>query len=157
MGFFGTKKVEETTVKDAIKMVEDLFRKIGLDPHQIRLKNTDAIGWYALRGSVGIYVLINQIKNVHTIRVISPVLFLPENNILPFYRALLEYNMNLINCAFCVHQDQACLVNERPIQGLDFIELQGTIDYISRFADDVDDKLMTEFGARLILQKNQGS
>ena len=39
-----------------------------------------------------------------------------------------------------------------PKDGLDPHELEGTIKYLSAVADDVDDKLATEFKARMYLE-----
>jgi hypothetical protein len=44
------------------------------------------------------------------------------------------------------------VVSERPIDGLDPQELEGTIGYLSGVADDIDDRLAAEFKARMYLE-----
>ena len=151
MGLFGTKKVEikETTVKDCVKMIESFLKKNRFNPNDQRLNNSDTLGWWVQRGSAVIYILLNQHEREPTVRILSPILYLPEEHILPFYRRCLELNMSLINCAFGAMDDQIALVTERPIAGLDAEELEGTLHYLSAVADDVDDKLAAEFQARM--------
>jgi len=153
MGLFGTKqvKVKETTIQECIKMVERFFKSVGANPKQQRLPNTDTLGWWLQRGSALVYIILNQHDETPTVRIVSPILYLPEDYILPFYRKCLELNMDLINCAFGVSDDKVVLVSERPIEGLDANELEGTIRYLSGVADNVDNRLSAEFKARMYL------
>ena len=158
MGLFGTKKVEEkeTTIKDCVRMIEGFLKKHRFNPNDQRLKNSDTLGWWIQRGSAIIYILLNQHDQEPTVRILSPLLYLPEEHILAFYRRCLELNMNLINCAFGALDDQIALVTERPIVGLDAQELEGTLHYLSAVADDVDDKLAAEFHARMYVTGRVG-
>lgn len=67
---------------------------------------------------------------------------LPAQNLLPFYRALLESNMRLANVAFAVGSDGVFLRHERPLAGLDEDELNDIVAAIINAADE-------EFGALL--------
>ena len=153
MGLF-KKKTKEITIEECKEMVEKFMRKKGLDPSQQRLKG-DQIGWFAIRGSAYIYIFINQYDNFNSIRVYSPILYLPEENILPFYRKCLELNWELKNCAICVYENEVALVVERPIEGLDPEEVEWTIDYLSQVADNLDNKLADEFGARIFSSQTE--
>ena len=152
MGLFGTKKKQskEVTIQECIKMIEGFFKKINLSAKDRRLPNQDSFGWWVQRGSALVYILLNE--EDETVRIISPILYLPEKNILPFYRKCLEMNTSLINCAFGAMDDKIVLVSERPINGLDPQELEGTIQYLSAVADDIDDKLAIEFKAQMYLE-----
>ena len=154
MGLFGTKRVEikETTVRECVGMVETFFKKYDINPNQQRLPDRDTLGWWLQRGSALVYIILNQHDDTPTVRILSPILYLPENYILPFYRKCLELNIELINCAFAVADDKVVVISERPIDGLDQHELEGTIKYLSAVADDVDDKLASEFKARMYLE-----
>ena len=153
MGFFG-KKEKQVSKEDCIAMVEDFITNIGLNPSDQRLKG-DTIGWVLSRGSAIIYIMIFEYENLTTIRVYSPILYLPEENILPFYRKCLEINFSLVNCAICVYEDKVALVVERPIGGLDPEELEGMTNYLSSVADDLDNKLADEFGARILSEHTE--
>ena len=156
MGLFGTKKVQtqEVAIRDCIKMIEGFFKRIGLNPSQQRWPETDTLGWYLQRGSALIYVILNQHGDTPTVRIVAPMLYLPDSLILPLYRTCLEMNMELINCAFGVIDDKVVLVSERPIAGLDAHELEGTIRYLSSMADNLDNKLSAEFKAPLYLERS---
>ena len=158
MGLFGTKKVavKETTIKDCVKMIEGFFKKINLNPRDQRLPRSDTLGWWLYRGSALVYIILNQHDKTPTVRIISPILYLPEDHILPFYRRCLELNMELVNCAFGVIDDRIALVSERPITGLDHQELEGTLHYLAVVADDIDDKLAAEFNAKMYSSAKPG-
>lgn len=150
MGLFKTQapvKEKETTVRDCINMIEDFLGKVGLNPKAQRLPDRTTIGWWVQRGSVVVYIIINRHEHLNTVRVVAPVVYLPEENILPLYRRCLEINMGLLNCALAVTDDQVVMVSERPIKGLDQHELEGIIDFLSGVADELDNKLEEEFNA----------
>jgi hypothetical protein len=153
MGLFGTKKVTEkgTTVQDCVRMIENFLKKAKMRPNDHRLPDPDTIGWWLQRGSARIYIVLNQHGETKTVRIFSPILYLPEDHILPFYRRCLEINMGLIQCAFAATEDTIGLVSERPIEGLDETELETLLLYVSGVADDVDNVLAVEFRAKLYL------
>lgn len=157
MGLFGTntKKtvVKQTGVKECAKMVQIFLKKVGLNPSEHRIRQPNTLGWWVTHGSAVVYILINQGDTSSTIRVASPILFLPDDYILPFYRRLLEYNLNLINCALAVSDDKVLLVSERPLEGLDQNELEGMIHYLAGVADDIDDHLSNEFDAPMYAER----
>ena len=99
MGLFGTKKVKETTVKDCVKMIEKFYKNLGFSPDAHRLTDPDTLGWYIQRGSVVIFIILNEHNGLNTVRIAAPIVYLPEDNILPFYRRCLEINTDLINCS----------------------------------------------------------
>lgn len=154
MGLFGTKKIEvkEIGIRECVKMIEGFFKKFNINPNQQRVSDRETLGWWLKRGSALVYIILNQAEDMPTVRIVSPILYLPETYILPFYRKCLELNVELVNCAFGVSDDRVVLVSERPIDGLDAHELEGTIKYLSAVADDVDDKLASEFKARMYLE-----
>ena len=41
------------------------------------------------------------------------------------------------------------IFSERPLAGLDPVEVDFIIEQVARFADDLDDQLVSEFGGRL--------
>lgn len=153
MGLFGTKKVteKETTVQDCVRMIENFLKKARMKPGDQRLPDPETIGWWVQRGSARIYIVLNQQGDTKTIRVFSPILYLPDDHILPFYRRCLEINMGLMQCAFAATEDTIGLVSERPIEGLDEQELESLLLYVSSVADDVDNVLAAEFKAKLYL------
>jgi hypothetical protein len=79
---------------------------------------------------------------------------LPMSNLLPLYRRLLELNLQLTAAAIGVHLDVVYVFSERPLDGLDGAEANTIINLVSGYADELDDKLVTEFGGRLYAKVN---
>ena len=77
------------------------------------------------------------------------MIHLPINGLLPLYRRLLELNLQLTNASIGVYLDVVYVFSERPLEGLDSIEANHIIEIIAHYADELDDKLVSEFGGRL--------
>jgi len=74
---------------------------------------------------------------------------LPSSGLLPLYRRLLELNLQITNAAFAVYLDVVYVFSERPLTGLDAAEADNIINLVAAYADDMDNKLVEEFGGRL--------
>ncbi len=129
--------------------VEQLLLNLGLDPAQARMSTQEGYGWSFRRGSAIIEVYITQNAGVGYLQVLSPILHLPAQGLLPLYRRLLELNLQLTNAAFGVYLDVVYVFSERPLDGLDAVEANNIINLVAQYADDQDDKLVEEFGGRL--------
>jgi hypothetical protein len=70
---------------------------------------------------------------------------LPAQNLLPFYRYLLESNLKLNHAAFCVSSDGVFLRAQRRLQGLDASELDDMISSIVEAAEDYFQPLLEQF------------
>ncbi len=145
-------QVHITTAQEAAQIVEKFFRAVNLDPNANRLKLDQGIGWNLSRGSALIYIYIEKVQNIETIRVVSPMLYLPTENLLAFYRRCLELNFSTLGCAFAISKDVLYAVSERVIQGLDQAEFDNMMAQVGHVADTFDDKLAQEFGGRLLGQ-----
>jgi hypothetical protein len=129
--------------------VEQIFASIGIDPLKARMKTDTGFGWSFQRGSAVIEVFVSQQDGVGYLQVLSPILHMPINGLLPLYRRLLELNLQLTNAAFGVYLDVVYVFSERPLDGLDGNEANAVINMVAAYADDLDDKLVAEFGGRL--------
>jgi hypothetical protein len=150
MALFSKKDNKKITTQDAVQMVEQFLQKVGLNPSQHRIEDPSAPAWGIVRGSAQVYIsVIHRDEGDPFLRIYSPMLYLPSDNILPFYRRCLEINKELFNCALSVHEDKVLLISQRSILGLDPEELEGTLNFLSSVADDLDNKLADEFGAKM--------
>lgn len=156
MGLFGKGKskgrkdnqVAAVTTQDCKQMVESFLEKVGLDPKEQRLPDRRTLGWCVHRGSAVVFIVLEEQNSYPTLRIVSPILYLPEGRILALYRKCLEINMGLINCALGVFEDRIAVVSERPIASLDPAEFEERLNYLSAVADDLDEKLSQEFDAK---------
>ncbi len=150
MAVFGDRKSpDERLVKDCVQMVETFLRNVGLDPKAQRFPEPDALVWFAVGGNAKLFIFIENVDGTTTLGVNSPILYLPSQNLLPFYRRCLELNRGLLNCAICVLEDEVILTSTRSAQGLDYSELERTFYHLSGTADMLAKNLAEEFGAKL--------
>ncbi len=148
LGLFTSKEATQRSVKDCVEMVESFLRKVGLNPEILKVPEQSGTGWTFSRGSAELFVGLRENNGRGVVVIMSPLVYLPEQNLLPFYRRCLEINMELINCALAASEDKIYLVHERPIEGLDPVEIEGTLDYLSNVADNLDDRFASEFEAK---------
>lgn len=153
MGIFfrrNQQKDSETINKleQSARTVEQILANIGVDPVSARMKVQAGYGWNFQRGSALIEVYITQEERGY-LQVLSPILHLPQTNLLPLYRRLLELNLQLTNASVGVHQDVVYVFNERPLEGLDPTEADSIIRKLSIYADELDNSLAEEYGGRL--------
>jgi hypothetical protein len=134
--------------------VEQILPAIGVDPAAARMNTEGGYGWSFQRGSAVIEVYVSQQDNAGYLQVLSPIIHLPMSNLLPLYRRLLELNLQLTAAAIGIHLDVVYLFSERPLEGMDATEANTIINLVSAYADDLDDKLVSEFGGRLYAKVN---
>jgi type III secretion system-like peptide-binding chaperone len=152
MGIFrrNQSKDQETITKleESARTVEQILANIGVDPVSARMQVQAGYGWNFQRGSALIEVYVTQEERGY-LQVLSPILHLPQTNLLALYRRLLELNLQLTNASVGVHQDVVYVFNERPLDGLDPIEADSIIRKLAIYADELDNSLVEEFGGRM--------
>ena len=132
--------------------LESILAQMGLNPTEVRLNTDDGYGWSFRRGSAVIEIYVAAQNGVGYLQVLSPILHLPENAILPLYRRLLELNLQLTSAALGVYGDVVYVFSERPLAGLDVNEANEIVSRVAAYADDLDNALVEEFGGRLYMQ-----
>lgn len=147
MGLFSDK--QESNLKNTQKMIESVIKELGLDPERTKIegKDTNRVGWALMRGSAAVYVFLQQQENANFLQVVSPVMKLPDQNLLPLYRRLLELNAEkLCGAAFGVKGEDVVLTTDRETTDIDRSEVQAMITMVGQYADHFDDELVAEFG-----------
>jgi len=141
------------TLEHYAQTVEQILHSIGVDVAHARLADVEqGFGWSFRRGSAIIEVYISEQEDRGYMQVLAPILHLPATGLLPLYRRLLELNLQLTNASLGVYYDAVYVFNERPLQGLDATEANNIITLVAGYADDLDNKLLEEFGGRLYSQ-----
>jgi len=108
----------------------------------------DGYGWQLLHGSALIEIYLAP-EEGGSLQILSPLLHLPQGNLLALYRRLLELNLQLTNAALGLHEDVVYLYHARQLAGLDAQEVDAVLRRLAQYADELDDALAQEFGARL--------
>jgi hypothetical protein len=130
--------------------VEGILRRVGIDPAAARMSSlVEGYGWRFQRGSALIEIYVSQHEGAGYFQVLSPIVHVPMRNLLPLYRFLLDLNLSLTAASFGTYGDLVYVYHERPLDGLDDNEAETIINLVARYADDYDDRLVSEFGARL--------
>jgi hypothetical protein len=148
-GFLGRNQPQAGGLQGYAAVVEQILAAAGVDVTAARMATETGFGWTFVRGSATIELYVSQQDGAGYLQVLSPILHLPSNGLLPLYRRLLEMNLQLTNAAIGVHEDKVYLFSERPLEGLDGAEANTIINLVSGYADELDDKLIAEFGGRL--------
>jgi hypothetical protein len=138
-----------TLARYAAMVHQVLGTALGLQPDQHRLNVDSGYGWNFRHGSAVIEVYIHDNEDGTYFQVLSPIMHLPQAGLLPLYRRMLETNLQMTSAALGVYQDTVYIFTERPLDGLDSVEIESTIARVTAYADDLDNKLVAEFGGRL--------
>lgn len=139
----------QPTLETYAGTVEEILRQLNIDPVQARMNIETGFGWTFQRGSATIELYVSQQNGIGYFQALAPIMHLPINALLPLYRRLLELNMQLTNAAIGVYTDVVYVFSERPLEGMDSNEANTIINLVASYADDLDDKLVSEFGGRL--------
>jgi hypothetical protein len=149
MGLFGTQKVGKGVTEDAVGMVDNYFRRRGLELAKHQLKGSEGYGWWLTEGSAKVYVFIQDSPNGSVLRITSPLVHLPEQNREGMYRKMLDLNANLSSCALATHENIVLVVAQRPTLGLVQEELDELVWNVAYVADLLDNKLADEFKCKM--------
>ncbi|TAH26695.1 MAG: hypothetical protein EAZ07_03305 [Cytophagales bacterium] len=130
-------------------MVDTYVKEIGLTKEQTYNKEKKA--WYWVKGSARIEVFIQEINfDTHVrsyLRIFSPIIKVPEDNQLAFFKKLLEINDSKLGVKLSLlpGSNQVYATFERDIKGIDYEELAICIADLEWWADELDDELAAEF------------
>ncbi len=153
-GLAGDETAMETTeeFERSVALCEGVLKAFDLDPGAQLMEGDDESRVWGLRkGSANILLIIRKMDEDCHLHVVSPILALPELDLEPFYRRLLELNHEaLIGCAFAVRGDQVCVTSDRMTWGLDDNELEEILACVADAADRFDDELAEEFDAEML-------
>ncbi len=138
-----------TNIDQYAVTVESILAAIVQDPAQARMAMDEGYGWSFQHGSAIIEIYITQQGERGYLQALSPIMHLPNSGLLPIYRRLLELNLSLTDAALGVYQDVVYVFSERPLEGLDASEARFIITHVARYADEMDNALVEEFGGRL--------
>ncbi len=135
-------------IDDYVPMINEIITSLGVDPSTCF--DPDNYMWNLQKGSAKIHVKMftieyeNGNKNNY-IQIASPVMSVPAQKIMEFYKRLLELNDTTIGIKFSIRDNQVFLLTERELLNLDKSEAETMFHRIGNYADDIDDKLKAEF------------
>lgn len=134
-------------------MVVQLLNSFNMAPADHLVSENPGRMVYGLtRGSAKLYVIISYDDQGAWVQVISPILGLPpEGKRLACYEELLKLNAgSLVNCALGIEGEKICISSDRSTKDIQVSELQDMVLCVSKFADDLDNRLSEEFDCVLL-------
>jgi hypothetical protein len=140
------------SLADYARLVEMVLQEANIDAVSSRIPITTGYAWRFRQGSALVEVNVVEQDGRGYLQVMSPIINLPQTGLLPLYRRLLEYNMQLTNVALGVFQDVVYVFHERSLSDLDMGEAHAIILLVANYADDLDNGLVNEYGGRLYSQ-----
>ncbi|HEX8068545.1 MAG TPA: YbjN domain-containing protein [Pyrinomonadaceae bacterium] len=135
-------------IADVRNLISSVIDRFGGDSYESRVdKNT----WRVGIGSAGGFIaLIENQQEADNSDVVAyfPLMKVPVDKSMPFYRRLLELNRGLMGKASFAVDDEntVSIIAGRSIVGIDPNEMADLIVRTARMADYYDDVLLDEFG-----------
>ena len=155
---FFKNKSKKKSLSEVKSMIESFFNDMVNSPpdnHRIQGGDKTTFAWQIMRGSAVIFITIMEDDDGDVLfRLTSPIVVMPDENLLPLYRHCLELNFQLVGCSIGIKDSEIVVIHGRYAEGLDQEEINEAITYLSNFSDDLDDKLVAEFGGQLWSEAN---
>jgi hypothetical protein len=129
----------------SVQMIADVLKGMGVDPASSQLPDSNGRGWLVQSDSVVMFVVIGEMDNRPSLRLTCPVLYMPALDLLPFYRKMLDLNMDLISVALGMDRDIVCVVCQQSLEGLTPAAAEALMKRTLESADVLGDLLIREF------------
>lgn len=144
---------KETPLQRHQRQIEDILKTLEMKPedHRVELDDENELAWVVGRGSIraGIRIFWDAEGGIGWFSVEAPLVRLPDDNLLPFYRKLLDLNGEYPGVTLQTRGDVVYLDCGRPLDGLDPTEAEEILHRVTGIADELDDLLAEEFDAPL--------
>ena len=133
-------------------MVHRYTESVGLTREQVFNEAKNAWNWKIGSANIQVYIETINFSNGSMreyLRIFSPLLEIPKENQLPFYRHLLELNDGNLGMKITVmpNSNWVYATYERDIRGIDYDEMVTCIADLEFWADKLDDELKAKFHA----------
>ena len=142
--------MDNNNLNQIYNSVEKCISNLGVDPLKCRGKNPGS--WTLKKGSVQVWVdvwYIEREKRAY-FQVMSPVMKIPAEKTLEFYKELLQINDRLFGVAFTIYKDNVWLKHIRETENLDESEIMNTLHRVGNYADQYDDVLKQKYNAERV-------
>lgn len=142
--------VSNTTVAaNHVEVIETVISSLQEDNSAMVSHTEEGYLWKFTYGSVEVFVLLTGETDEDMLAVWASVLKLPASNEPQLMKKLLELNWtSTFEASFGIMNDQVVIASKRTVAGLSPSEVSRNITIVATIADDYDDALQAEFGAR---------
>jgi hypothetical protein len=132
-------------------MIHQYTESVGLKRETVFNQEKQSWNWRTGSARIQVYIETVPLSSGNTreyLRIFSPLMQLPQNNLLAFYRHLLELNDTKLGVKLSIMPDSNWVyaTYERDIRGIDYHEVSTCIADLEWWADKLDDELKAQFG-----------
>ena len=129
----------------AEKIITDALEKLGVDPKSARLSDAKERGWLAQLDSVPMFVSLSDLEGESAMRLVCPLLYMPPRDLLPFYRKLLDLNMELGAATIAMDRDVVCVICQQTLAGGSASAVETIMKRVIKTGKILKDGFMAEF------------
>lgn len=137
------------TLLHLVTNIEKILSMIDVNPLEARAHSIEGYRWLFPWGTARIEVNVVERGGEGFFQVSAPLIHVPDTGRENLYRALLERNFELTSACMAIHEAVVYVFSERPLVGMDTEEARYLITQVAYYADELDNQLADEFGARL--------
>ena len=106
------------SIQDAILIVEEAIKCKGVDPSTIRIPPAEGVGWILPADRTALFINLSDHDGLAIMRITSPILFMPPEDLLPFYRRILELNAQAPGISLGMERDVVCVYAQQVLDGI---------------------------------------
>jgi hypothetical protein len=141
-------------VGKAVETIESGLMSLDDEAARREMDGPDEHGWILHLEGHPVFVDLQRVDDAAFLRVYSPVVTLPEEGMLAFYRKLLELNGEMLGCAYAADDATILIDSRRLIDGLDEDEVAVAVYGVAHYSAEALKLLVEEFGARPFFEKD---
>jgi hypothetical protein len=133
-------------LKHYYHLVEEALREYGVNVDAARVEGQEG-HWVFSKGSALVSVEVFEIPEQQQghLLITSPVMDIPKERLLELATELLTLNGTLTQAAFFFYQGKVMLKSDRPLAGLDKIEVVHMLERLAFYADSLDNYLVEKY------------
>lgn len=144
----------DEVIQDCNSRITEMLNRSPLKENEDWVDTED--GFLFQRGSATIKMqFVVDDDEIPHIQMFSPIVKLPPDNLLVFYRHLLELNFIRSKVAIGIEGDTVFVCADRSIESLTEEGLEEVMEEVSGAADELDDYLHDKFGAPFFESEEQ--
>jgi len=132
-------------IQEAIQMIEDALKTMGLAPSAVRSLPTEEHGWVLPVGKTVLFINLNENEGRTLMRMHAPILFMPPRDLLPFYRRMLDLNAQLAGMSLGMTLDVASVFVQQVLDEVTPSTVGRVIQETMKSLDVLPDLLLQEF------------
>ena len=133
------------SIESSLKTITEVLTKLGVDPTTYQLPDSNGKGWAVPMDKSILFVNLGEVDGQPSLRMTCPILFMPTQDLMPFYRKLLDLNSKLIDGALAMDRDTVYIITQQALDGLSSAAVEGLIQRTRKQADVLTDLLIQEF------------